>query len=93
MVDLTIILPTRNEAENIQPLILALEAALATGRWSYELLFVDDSDDTTLWTAGVSWYHSGKNAKWNAEVSNIDSDLDALEAFVVQIGLTVGSST
>lgn len=52
---------------------------------------LDDSDDTTLWTAGVSWYHSGKNAKWNAEVSDVDSDIQ--DGFVVQIGLTVGSST
>ena len=46
-VDLTIILPTRNEAENIAPLVKAIMMALDTGRYPYELLFVDDSDDET----------------------------------------------
>ena len=43
--DLTIILPTRNEAANVAPLVKAIGAALAGGRWRYELLFVDDSTD------------------------------------------------
>lgn len=43
--DLTVIVPTRNEAENISPLLERLEKAL-TGR-SAEILFVDDSTDQT----------------------------------------------
>ena len=42
---LTVVLPTRNEADNIQPLITHLEAALAG--IPHELLFVDDSTDNT----------------------------------------------
>jgi len=52
---------------------------------------LDDSADSTLWTAGVSWYHSGKNAKWNAEVSETDSDI--IDAFIVQVGLSIGASS
>ena len=46
-IDLTIILPTRNEAANVVPLVAAIGTALATGRYPYELLFVDDSTDNT----------------------------------------------
>lgn len=44
-VELTIIVPTRNEVANVAPLLDRLGAALA-GR-SFEVLFVDDSTDTT----------------------------------------------
>lgn len=43
----TIILPTRNEAGNIEPMLQALDAALADFEYPYEILFVDDSDDDT----------------------------------------------
>ena len=42
-VRLSVIVPTRNEAENIEP--LRARVAEALGRTPYELLFVDDSDD------------------------------------------------
>ena len=44
-VELTVIVPTRNEVDNIAPLLDRLERAL-TGK-SAEVLFVDDSTDTT----------------------------------------------
>jgi dolichol-phosphate mannosyltransferase len=43
--ELTVVVPTRNEAGNIDPLIDRLGAALAG--WTAELLVVDDSDDDT----------------------------------------------
>lgn len=43
---LTILLPTYNEANNIAPLLRALSHALAD-REDYEILIVDDSSDTT----------------------------------------------
>lgn len=43
--ELTIVVPTRNEAGNVEPLVRALEDVLRTT--SAELIFVDDSDDTT----------------------------------------------
>jgi len=44
---LSVVVPTRNEAMNVGPLVLRLQAALSqiTGGW--ELIFVDDSDDNT----------------------------------------------
>jgi putative flippase GtrA len=43
--DLTIVIPTRNEAENIEPLLRRLTTALAGT--AAEIIFVDDSDDGT----------------------------------------------
>ena len=45
--DLSIVIPVRNEAENIAPLVAEIRAAL-DGRFRYEILLVDDgSDDGT----------------------------------------------
>ena len=41
----SVIVPTRNEASNIEPLVGRLDSALAGYAW--ELIFVDDSDDST----------------------------------------------
>src|SRR6266498_3614961 len=43
---LSVVLPTRNEAENIEPLVRRLEQALSG--ISLEIVFVDDSDDGTV---------------------------------------------
>src|SRR5262249_38489500 len=42
---LSLVIPTRNEAENVSPLVARLAHAL--DGTDYELLFVDDSDDAT----------------------------------------------
>jgi dolichol-phosphate mannosyltransferase len=41
----SVVIPTRNEASNLQPLVDRISAALAGTR--YEICFVDDSDDGT----------------------------------------------
>jgi dolichol-phosphate mannosyltransferase len=43
----SVVVPVRNEAENVAPLADEIAAAM-TGRWSFELVFVDDgsTDDT-----------------------------------------------
>jgi dolichol-phosphate mannosyltransferase len=45
----SVVVPVRNEAENIAPLADEIAAAM-TGRWSFEVIFVNDgsSDDTAL---------------------------------------------
>jgi glycosyltransferase involved in cell wall biosynthesis len=43
--DVTVVVPTRNEADNVAPLVAALRAAFAESR--ARILFVDDSDDET----------------------------------------------
>jgi dolichol-phosphate mannosyltransferase len=40
-VDVSIVVPVRNEAENIGPLIAEIAAAL-DGRWKYEIIYVND---------------------------------------------------
>ena len=43
----SVVVPVRNEADNVRPLTDEIAAAL-TGRWSYELIYVDDgSTDAT----------------------------------------------
>jgi len=43
--ELTIIVPTRNEADNVEPLVERLREALAS--YDVDVVFVDDSDDDT----------------------------------------------
>jgi dolichol-phosphate mannosyltransferase len=46
-VDVSIVVPVRNEAENVAPLIAEITAAL-DGRWTYEIIYVNDgSTDAT----------------------------------------------
>ena len=46
-VDVSIVVPVRNEAENVSPLIVEIAAAL-DGRWKYEIIYVNDgSTDST----------------------------------------------
>jgi dolichol-phosphate mannosyltransferase len=49
LVDLSIVIPVYNEADNIRPLLDEIRSALGTGL-TYEVVFVDDgsSDDTAL---------------------------------------------
>ena len=47
LVDVSIVVPTRNEFGNIYPLAEAVTAAMMGHDRSWELLFVDDSDDGT----------------------------------------------
>lgn len=44
---LSVVVPTRNEALNVGPLAARLQAALSQTAGGWELIFVDDSDDTT----------------------------------------------
>jgi glycosyltransferase involved in cell wall biosynthesis len=46
-VDISLLVPTRNENENIEPLVTQLNEALAGLGRAWELLFLDDSDDGT----------------------------------------------
>ena len=46
-VDVSIVVPVRNEAENVSPLVAEIAAAL-DGRWAYEIIYVNDgSTDAT----------------------------------------------
>ena len=44
----SIIIPAKNEAENIRPLIGEIQAAMAN-RDDYELLYVDDGSSDETW--------------------------------------------
>ena len=46
-VEISLIVPTRNEAENIHSLTEAVQQSLSPSGRTWELLFVDDSDDDT----------------------------------------------
>ena len=47
LIDISILIPTRNERENVDRLIGELTAAMSDLGRTWELLFVDDSDDDT----------------------------------------------
>jgi dolichol-phosphate mannosyltransferase len=53
-VDVSIVVPVRNEAGNVAPLIAEIAAAL-DGRWAYEIIYVNDgsSDATPVVLAGI----------------------------------------
>src|ERR1700736_907847 len=53
LVTVSIVVPVRNEAENIVPLIDEIAAAL-DGRWAYEIIYVNDgSTDATAARLGL----------------------------------------
>ncbi len=53
-VDVSVVVPVRNEAENVAPLIAEIAAAL-DGRWTYEVIYVNDgsTDATSERLAGL----------------------------------------
>jgi hypothetical protein len=55
---LTIILPTRNEVENVAPLLALIGDALHVR--SIEVVFVDDSDDHTAEDVGFTYEGNGR---------------------------------
>ena len=47
-IELSVVVPVRNEAENIRPLIAEIDAAIEPLGIAYEIVYVDDgSDDET----------------------------------------------
>jgi dolichol-phosphate mannosyltransferase len=58
-VAVSIVVPVRNEAGNVGPLIAEIAAAL-DGRWAYEIIYVDDgSNDTTAEQIAVARQQRG----------------------------------
>ena len=47
--DLSLVIPTYNEAENLPVLLARLARVLSTGPWRYELLIVDDDSPDKTW--------------------------------------------
>ena len=48
MVDLVLLVPTRDEAANVATLVRRVSDALGPAAFSWDLVFVDDSDDETV---------------------------------------------
>lgn len=49
---------------------------------------MDNISDNTLITLGLNWYQSGHNAKWQANVTQVDDNVD--DSTIFQVGLVVG---
>jgi hypothetical protein len=60
------------------------------GALRYESL--DDDDDTSLMTAGVNWYLTGRNAYWSLNYQAFDSDDSDIDGDIIAVGLNVGAS-
>ncbi|QQS15813.1 MAG: glycosyltransferase [Candidatus Moraniibacteriota bacterium] len=57
---LTIVLPTYNESANIQPILSAIHKAMKSSGVEYEVLFVDDSNDSTPEIIRSEMSHDGR---------------------------------
>ncbi len=51
-----------------------------------------DMGDHTILSACVNWYQTGKNAKWQAQWSDVDADSGFPDGSVVQVGVSIGAS-
>lgn len=62
--------------------------------WEVALRFedLDTTDDDTILTGGINWYHGGHNAKWQLNFADFSSDVNAAEGTIIQLGLSVGSA-
>src|ERR1700709_390445 len=79
-VDVSIVVPVRNEAGNVAPLIAEIAAAL-DGRWAYEIIYVNDvsTDSTPAVLAGIM--------KQRANLRRIDHAISSGQSAAVRSGV------
>ena len=51
---------------------------------------LDDASDTSLLTFGANYYVAGHNAKWQLNIADISSDVDAQDGLLVGLGFVIG---
>jgi dolichol-phosphate mannosyltransferase len=79
-VDVSIVVPVRNEAGNLAPLIAEIAAAL-DGRWRYEIIYVNDgSTDSTP-------AHLAEIMKQRANLRRIDHAISSGQSAAVRTGV------
>jgi dolichol-phosphate mannosyltransferase len=79
-VDVSIVVPVRNEAGNVAPLIAEIAAA-CDGRWSYEIIYVNDgSTDSTP-------AHLAEIMKQRANLRRIDHAVSSGQSAAVRTGV------
>jgi dolichol-phosphate mannosyltransferase len=79
-VDVSIVVPVRNEAGNVTPLIAEIAAAL-DGRWRYEIIYVNDgSTDSTP-------AHLAEIMKQRANLRRIDHAISSGQSAAVRTGV------
>jgi dolichol-phosphate mannosyltransferase len=79
-VDVSIVVPVRNEAGNVAPLIAEIAAAL-DGRWPYEIIYVNDgSTDSTP-------AHLAEIMKQRANLRRIDHAISSGQSAAVRTGV------
>jgi dolichol-phosphate mannosyltransferase len=79
-VEVSIVVPVRNEAGNVAPLIAEIAAAL-DGRWSYEIIYVNDgSTDATP-------AHLAEVMKQRANLRRIDHAISSGQSAAVRTGV------
>src|SRR3954454_23827580 len=79
-VDVSVVVPVRNEAGNLAPLIAEIAAAL-DGRWQYEIIYVNDgSSDATA-------ANLGEIMKQRGNLRRIDHAMSAGQSAAVRSGV------
>jgi dolichol-phosphate mannosyltransferase len=85
-VDVSIVVPVRNEAGNVAPLIAEIAAAL-DGRWRYEIIYVNDgSTDATP-------VHLAEIMKQRANLRRIDHAISSGQSAAVRTGVRAARGT
>jgi dolichol-phosphate mannosyltransferase len=79
-VDVSIVVPVRNEADNVAPLIAEIAAAL-DGRWRYEIIYVNDGSTDATPT------HLAEIMKQRANLRRIDHAISSGQSAAVRTGV------
>lgn len=78
----SVVVPLYNEEENVAPLVAAVQEALASSGWSWELILVDDgSDDRTVAEA------HGQREQWGPHISVLPLRRNFGQTAAMQAGL------
>jgi dolichol-phosphate mannosyltransferase len=79
-VDVSIVVPVRNEAGNVAPLVAEIAAAL-DGRWPYEIIYVNDGSTDATPT------HLAEIMKHRANLRRIDHAISSGQSAAVRTGV------
>lgn len=87
------LIPSGSAANGAQtPWSATVGYLIASDAWEIaaRLQDLDDDAETSVFSAAITWYVDGYDAKWMVQVDSSESDDGALEVGAIALGLTVG---